>query len=98
MYYLPTSAIKTFYSVANVLLHYGVMDELALPLVFRGLAPESEWVHLNKTSEFGELEQQNKNDSSPNHYLFPFSLHKVYSDPEVKRDFCSKYLFKTLEF
>jgi hypothetical protein len=35
LYYLPTCATKSFYSVANVLLHFGVMDELALPLLFR---------------------------------------------------------------
>ena len=96
MYYLPTSASKTFYSVANVLLHYGVMDELALPIVFRGLAPESEWIHLNKTSDLADLDKTNQADSS-NHYIFPFSLHKVYSDPIVRRHFCSKYLLKVLQ-
>lgn len=49
MYYLPSSATKPFYSVANVLLHHGVMDELALPLLFRGLAPEKDWIKLARS-------------------------------------------------
>lgn len=50
MYYLPSSTTKPFYSVANVLLHHGVMDELALPLLFRGLAPESDWIQLERSA------------------------------------------------
>jgi hypothetical protein len=48
MYYLPSWVTKPFYSVANVLLHFGVMDELALPLLFKGLATDSDWVQLSR--------------------------------------------------
>jgi len=36
VFYVPAQATRSLYSIANVLLHYGVMDELALPLLFRG--------------------------------------------------------------
>lgn len=57
MYYLPSSTTKPFYSVANVLLHHGVMDELALPLLFRGLAPESDWIKLGRSASLNPLSQ-----------------------------------------
>jgi len=122
MYYLPSSATKPFYSVANVLLHHGVMDELALPLLFRGLAPESDWIKLVRSpsldlsstepsssstagsgqsqSQSGAREEQVVSSTflkSKSHYLHPFPLHKVYSDHELRKQFCKHYLLRIFE-
>jgi hypothetical protein len=105
MYYLPSWTTKSFYSVANVLLHYGVMDELALPILFRGLADESDWTNLNRNSDLlaqtpspvpsGDSSKETL--VSEGHYLHPFNLHKVYSDPIVRHEFCSRYLLRVLQ-
>ena len=109
MYYLPSWTTKPFYSVANVLLHYGVMDELALPLLFRGLALESDWVHLNRTqgdiltepkggeSTVSEDSTKSLHSVSDTQYIHPFSLHKVYTDTAARQAFCSDYLLRDLQ-
>ncbi|CAL8127152.1 unnamed protein product [Orchesella dallaii] len=117
MYYLPSSATKPFYSVANVLLHHGVMDELALPLLFRGLAPESDWIKLVRspsldlsasdpaTAGSGHTQSQfvagedisSQVLNSKSQYLHPFHLHKVYSDHDLRKQFCKHYLLRIFE-
>lgn len=114
MYYLPSWATKSFYSVANVLLHFGVMDELALPILFRGLATENEWVNLRRSAALKVISDVDENRSNLNqktssgeelsdsstgaaHYFHPFNLHKVYSDMDKRRLFCSNFLLKVLQ-
>ncbi len=129
MYYLPSWATKSFYSVANVLLHFGVMDELALPLLFRGLAPEGDWVNLRRSAALKVLSEWEEDktastvspptsqitttklssssseealesrdpSSPPAHYFHPFNLHKVHSDLDKRKLFCSNYLLKVFQ-
>jgi len=88
MYYLPSWTTRPFYSVANVLLHFGVMDELALPLLFRGLQYQSDWPVLEK-GPVGNFKQGN--------FLHPFNLHKIFSDPQVATSFCYDFLLPLLQ-
>jgi len=111
MYYLPAWTTKPFYSVANVLLHFKVMDELALPLLFKGLAVESDWTELTRSpslrvsskdtplmTEDSSFESREVSSNPQDaQYLHPFNLNKVNSYAEKRDLFCSNYLLKVFQ-
>lgn len=92
MFYVPEKDRIPFYSIANVLLHYGVSDELGLPLLFSGLAKESDWILLNRTR--GGLDELESDSATT--FLYPFDLHSIHGNGRLGDTFCQKYLLNLL--
>jgi len=100
VYYVPLSQQKAFYLLANVFLQFGVPDQVAVPLVLRGLARDR--VHQLKRTYFGSDTPAVVEPSYPlfdesANYLFPVYLQRdLHGDKRLRTIFCLKYLYNIL--
>lgn len=100
VYYVPLSQQKAFYLLANVFLQFGVPDQVAVPLVLRGLANDQ--VHQLKRTYFGSDAPAVVEPSYPlfeesANYLFPVYLQRdLHGDKRLRTIFCLKYLYSIL--